>query len=68
MRPWVQIPPLGPYKDDYFDTMSIEIIVLAFLPKALIIADFLTLFEESTALARQKTGQEAVLFCFAVLR
>ena len=42
----VRLQSLGPCKDDYFDTMGIEIIVLIFCQKPLKIADFITLLRK----------------------
>ena len=61
----VRVPSGAPCKDDYFDTMSIEVIVLTFCPKPLKIADFITLLRKASPLTRQRTGLEAVLFCFS---
>ena len=47
----VRVPPPAPCKDDYFDTMSIEIIVLAFCLKPLKIAGFLTILKKAPPLA-----------------
>ena len=64
----VQVPPRAPGKDAYFDTMGIEICALAFCPKPLKIADFITLLRKAPPLTWQKAGPEAVLLCFFRVR
>ena len=61
----VYIPALAACKDDYFDTMGIEVIVLIFCLKSLEMAEFLTLLSKAPPLTWQKAGLEAVLFCFS---
>ena len=60
---WVRPPLPVPCKDAYFDTMGIEICALAFCPKPLKTADFITLLRKAPSLTWQKAGPEAVLFC-----
>ena len=62
-RSGVRIPSGVPCKDDYFDTMGIEVIVLIFLPKTAENSGFLNTFEKGTAsdLAEIRAGGGAFL-------
>ena len=56
----VRVPPPAPCKDDYFDTMGIEIIVLTFCLKPLKTAKFLTFLKKAVSdLAENRAGDGA---------
>ena len=63
-RPWVQIPPLGPCRDDGFDTMVSRLSSLLLCPKLIQIRDFHTLLRIAPPLTGVKFWSAAAFFCF----